>query len=164
MALLPVADVFFDRCCPGVAALPETSGRIVRCVGPRSFFVPAISRMRDSLRNVPACLSDSLCRLCLPGCFSRRAGIGSSDPPEYRPNFRYSYRAGNLWRNSRTSTIRCISRSVACPGIGEEGAAELTVHGDKRLQIRPGRKVPSFRTNALHALDIAEVVRSNRFP
>jgi hypothetical protein len=37
---------------PGVAALPETSGRIVRCVGPRSFFVPAISRMRDSLRNV----------------------------------------------------------------------------------------------------------------
>ena len=53
---------------------------------------------------------------------------------------------------------------VACPGIGEEGAAELTVHGDKRLQIRPGRKVPSFRTNALHALDIAEVVRSNRFP
>lgn len=52
---------------------------------------------------------------------------------------------------------------VACPGIGEEGATELTVHGDKRLQIRPGRKVPSFRTNALHALDIAEVIRCNRF-
>ena len=53
---------------------------------------------------------------------------------------------------------------IACPGIGEEGAAEFTVHGDKRFQIRPGRKVPSFRTNALHALDIAEVIRSNRFP
>ena len=48
---------------------------------------------------------------------------------------------------------------IACPGIGEEGAAEFTVHGDKRFQIRPGRKVPSFRTNALHALDIAEVIR-----
>ena len=53
---------------------------------------------------------------------------------------------------------------IACPCIGEEGAAEFTVHGDKRFQIRPGRKVPSFRTNALHALDIAEVIRSNRFP
>ena len=129
----------WDLCC---RALPlcRNVRSFYALVGPQFFFVPFIPRTWHSSRNVPACPSDSRYRLCLPGCFSRKAGIGSSGPPEYRPNFRCSYRAGTFGEIPGHQRSDVFPARIACPCIGEEGAAEFTVHGDKRFHIRPGRR------------------------